>query len=338
MKVHTLDIDSSERDPILYPDPSSYVISLKNPIYDVSKISLISAKIPNSQLLVHSRNKTFSVSGNTVTLDETNYASVGDLVTDLTTKLDDTVAPAIQTIAYDTDTNTITFSNVNAGTAPDKSFTFEFNSGTNGYTSNTEPNTTPHQLLGFAGRDYTSSGTPNSIKSGSINLNGPTSLIVRLSTGSDDFTRTVYTTTPFYTGRVILSGDTLVHKGIDDPLTHSFVGGSQKTIRDIKVEFFYMSHGRLIPYDFRNQDHVMKFEVTCSTDKFENLSKQQTPLSRFELPPPISIPEMENPYRWKEYLSIVGIVLLGLVVILITTKPRSQIAVKLPPVAPKLTG
>ena len=161
---------------------------------------------------------------------------------------------------------------------------------------------------------------------------------MRLSTGSDDFTRTVYTTTPFYTGRVILSGDTLVHKGIDDPLTHSFVGGSQKTIRDIKVEFFYMSHGRLIPYDFRNQDHVMKFEVTCSTDKFENLSKQQTPLSRFELPPPISIPEMENPYRWKEYLSIVGIVLLGLVVILITTKPRSQIAVKLPPVAPKLTG
>ena len=115
MKVHTLDIDSSERDPILYPDPSSYVISLKNPIYDVSKISLISAKIPNSQLLVHSRNKTFSVSGNTVTLDETNYASVGDLVTDLTAKLDDTVAPAIQTIAYDTDTNTITFSNVNAG-------------------------------------------------------------------------------------------------------------------------------------------------------------------------------------------------------------------------------
>ena len=140
MKVHTLDIDSSERDPILYPDPSSYVISLKNPIYDVSKISLISAKIPNSQLLVHSRNKTFSVSGNTVTLDETNYASVGDLVTDLTAKLDDTVAPAIQTIAYDTDTNTITFSNVaSLGNAAVKSFTFEFNTGINGYTSNTEP-------------------------------------------------------------------------------------------------------------------------------------------------------------------------------------------------------
>ena len=129
----------------------------------------------------------------------------------------------------------------------------------------------PHysaSIIGFASRDYTSSGTPNLIRSGSINLNGPTSLIVRLSTGSDDFTRTVYTTTPFYTGRVILSGDTLVHKGIDDPLTHSFVGGSQKTIRDIKVEFSD-EPGRLIPYDFRNQDHVMKFEITCSTDKLE---------------------------------------------------------------------
>jgi hypothetical protein len=75
---------------------------------------------------------------------------------------------------------------------------------------------------------------------------------------------------------------------------------------------------------------VLKFEITCSTDKLENLSKQKTPLSRFDLPPPISIPEMENPYRWKEYLSIVGIVLLGLIVILITSKPRSKIAIKIP--------
>ena len=38
MKVHTLDIDSGERDPVLYSNPSDYVVHLKNPIYDVTKI------------------------------------------------------------------------------------------------------------------------------------------------------------------------------------------------------------------------------------------------------------------------------------------------------------
>ena len=50
MKVHTLDIDSGERDPVLYPNVADYVVHLKNPIYDVTKISLISARIHNSQL------------------------------------------------------------------------------------------------------------------------------------------------------------------------------------------------------------------------------------------------------------------------------------------------
>ena len=61
MKVHTLDIDSGERDPVLYSNPSDYVVHLKNPIYDVTKISLISARIHNSQYLIHSRNNQFDV-------------------------------------------------------------------------------------------------------------------------------------------------------------------------------------------------------------------------------------------------------------------------------------
>jgi hypothetical protein len=37
MSVYTLDIDSSERDPTIYPDPNDYVIELQNPIYNVKK-------------------------------------------------------------------------------------------------------------------------------------------------------------------------------------------------------------------------------------------------------------------------------------------------------------
>ena len=78
MKVHTLDIDSGERDPVLYSNPSDYVVHLKNPIYDVTKISLISARIHNSQYLIHSRNNQFDVLTNggstqTVTIPIGNY-------------------------------------------------------------------------------------------------------------------------------------------------------------------------------------------------------------------------------------------------------------------------
>lgn len=169
---------------------------------------------------------------------------------------------------------------------------------------------------------------------GAANFDGPNSLVMRISSGSEQLNQTLPTSgqTPYYTGHILLPGaKTFVNvNGRDDKVTHEFHSGSLKSIRDLRIQFFYMSHGRLIPYDFRNQDHVLKFEITCSTDKLENLSKQKTPLSRFDLPPPISIPEMENPYRWKEYLSIVGIVLLGLIVILITSKPRSKIAIKIP--------
>lgn len=316
MKVHTLDIDSSERDPVEYPDPSDYVVHLKNPIYDASRISIISAKIPNTQLLIHTRNNTFSVDGNVFTLDNTNYSNAHELAADLTNVL----APPdsnVSSVTYDDDTNALTFSNVGTSNA----FTFEFNTGTNGYSSNIFDYTTPHQVLGFGSADY-ESGSNGRLVSGAVNLSGPTSLIVRLSSGSDAFNRTVYTGTPFYTGRFILNNSTNVYSGSDDPIIHPFHLGPQKAIQDIRVQFFHMSHGRLIPYDFRNQDHVLKLEITCSTDKLENLPKVKR---NTELPEPISIPELENPYRWKEYASIAFIVLIGILVIIYTKRKAPPI-------------
>lgn len=50
MKVHTLNIDSSQRkllnDSNVYQNINNYVIRLENPIYDVSQIKLVSARIP----------------------------------------------------------------------------------------------------------------------------------------------------------------------------------------------------------------------------------------------------------------------------------------------------
>jgi len=320
MKVHTLNIDSGERDTNVYSYANNYVVTLDNPIYDVSKIKLVSARIPTPQLITCATNKTFSVNGNVFSLDETNYTSGTELASDLTTKL----APPdsnINSVVFDTDTNSLTFSNTHAS---DNEFTLEFYDGTNGYSSNSSQFTTPHQVLGFSSNNHSS--VADTIKSGAINISGPNSLILKLTTGSDEFTQTVYTSNPFYTGHILLDGSDFINfNGADDTLVHHFHSGTQKVIKDVKIEFFYMSHGRLIPYDFRNQDHVLKFEITGSTDKLENLPKvplEEPKKEKKEDKPIISIPEVvKNTYRWrKEYIYIGLITLVGILLLFFMKK------------------
>jgi hypothetical protein len=330
MKVHTLNIDSSERDTSIYTYANNYVVNLDNPIYDISNIKLVSARIPTPQLMTSATNKTFSVDGVNITLNETNYSNGYVLAEDLDIEL----APSnshIDSVIFDEETDSLVFSNTQAS----DDFTIEFYDGTNGYLSNTSSLTTPHQIMGFSSKNFTS--TNNTLRSGAINLNGPNSLVLKLTTGSDEFTQTVYTSTPFYTGHILLDGSDFINfNGADDVLVHHFHSGSQKMIKDVKVEFFYMSHGRLIPYDFRNQDHILKFEITGSTDKLENLPKVpiEEPKKVEKEEPIISIPEVvKNSYIWrKEYLYIALIVIVGLLLIFfmkgkpISGSPRRRVA------------
>ena len=326
MKVHTLNIDSSERDTSVYAYANNYVVNLDNPIYDISNIKLVSARIPTPQLMTCATNKTFKVDGVSITLNETNYSNGYVLATDLDIEL----APAnthIDSVIFDEETDSLVFSNTHAS---GDNFTLQFYSGTNGYLSNASPLTTPHQLMGFSSKDFTSTGKV--LRSGAINLDGPNSLILKLTTGSDEFTQTVYTSTPFYTGHILLDGtDSINFNGADDKLVHHFHSGAQKMIKDVKIEFFYMSHGRLIPYDFRNQDHILKFEISGSTDKLENLPKVpiEEPKKVEKEEPIISIPEIvKNTYKWrKEYLYIGLIVLVGLLLLFfMKAKPISGLS------------
>ena len=331
MKVHTLNIDSSERDTSVYAYANSYVVNLDNPIYDISNIKLVSARIPTPQLMTCATNKTFKVDGVSITLNETNYSNGYVLAEDLDIEL----APAnthIDSVIFDEETDSLVFSNTHASGG---NFTLQFYSGTDGYLSNASPLTTPHQLMGFSSKDFTSTGKV--LRSGAINLDGPNSLILKLTTGSDEFTQTVYTSTPFYTGHILLDGtDSINFNGADDKLVHHFHSGAQKMIKDVKIEFFYMSHGRLIPYDFRNQDHILKFEISGTTDKLENLPKVpiEEPKKVEKEEPIISIPEIvKNTYKWrKEYLYIGLIVLVGLLLLFfmkgkpITGLPRTRAA------------
>lgn len=111
----------------------------------------------------------------------------------------------------------------------------------------------------------------------------PNSLILRLSSGSDELNQSVYVGkptgssqkgTPHYTGHILLNGATsITFNGSDDPLVHRFHSGPQKMIKDLGIEFLYMDNGVLTGYEFGNNDHVLKFEIKCSTDKLEGLTK-----------------------------------------------------------------
>ena len=206
MKVHTLDIDSSERDTSIYPNSNSYVITLENPIYDVEEIRLMSARIPTPQ-------------------------------------------------------------------------------------------------------------TPS-----------PNSLILKLSSGSDEFNQSVYAGTPHYTGHILLDDTTaLTFNGSDDPFVHRFHSGPQKVITELGLDFYYMNNGVLTHYKDAGTEHILKFEIKCSTDKLEGLPK--VPLEVVEEvveSPQISIPEMVvDTYKWKDYLSIGTIVFVGILILsLMKRKPK----------------
>lgn len=304
-----------------YSNPNNYVIRLENPIYDVSDIKLISARIPTPQLTICGTNKSFSVDSTVVTLDETNYSNGYVLAQDI----ENLLAPPtsnVSDVTFDPDINAMIFSNVGDSNA----FTLEFYTGTDGYLNENSVLTTPHQIMGFGSNDYTS-GSDGRVTSGVLNFNGPNSLVLKLTAGSDEFTQVVYTGTPFYTGHILLNGSDFINfSGADDHVTHQFHTGPQKFIQDIRIEFFYMSHGRLIPYDFRNQEHILKFEITCSTDKLKVSSKLTYTEPEIELrapEPQISIPEMGNSYEWKQFAYIGIIVLIGILLMIFMRRRKT---------------
>ena len=304
MKVHNFTIDSSQRDPTLYVNPNDYVVTLDDAIYDVSQIKLVSGRIPCPQLLINESNQSFSYSqgGTTygVTFPPGNYTG-----TELAAIFDSDF-----NISYNASKNSF-----GMGTPIGGDITFLFASGNGGGQS---ANTNIHEILGLPPVDIVMPGN----QFGAANFKGPNSLVLRISSGSEKMNQSVYVSEPYYTGHILMDGTDFVNvNGSEDKLTHEFHSGALKSLKDLRIEFFYMSQGRLIPYDFRNQNHVLKFEITCSTDKLENLTPmKEEPVEEEEEKekvPSISIPDKKNLYEWKiEYIYITLIIFTGILLIL----------------------
>jgi hypothetical protein len=334
MSVYTLDIDSGERDPVSYPNPGDYVVELRHPIYDVKKLSIVSARIHASQFLINDRNKTFDfvVHGQsadtvvTVTLTPGNYSGKS-LATELQTKVNAALGSAYVSspidFSYYKDKNELVITSVSSAAAGSE-FSFKFYDGTNGYHSSvaTEGYTTPHDIFGLPANNVRSNtaGPPEAqglLFTGSLNLQGPDALIIKISNGADELNKTVYSDTPFYTGRILMCGDVINYSGVDDAVEHNFDTGAQN-ISKLRIQFFYSSNNRLIPYDFRNANHILKLNIECSTDKLQNVPKVD---KKFELPPPIRIPSIEDPNRWNGMVYIFAIIVAGIFFIFVA-KPK----------------
>ena len=317
MSVHTLDIDSGERDPVAYPNPGDYVVELKNPIYNVSKISLVSARIHASQLLINDRNNTFSVNGTTISLPNENYNG-NELAAELLSKFQAEASVPISTASYDKSKNELTFGGSGA-------FTFDFYGGDNGFDTGSEGLTTPHDILGLPASNVTS--VNDTLTTGSINLQGPDALILKISSGAEELNKTVYSDTPFYTGRILMCGDVINYSGVDDTIEHNFESGSQN-ISKLRIQFFYSSNNRLIPYDFRNANHVLKLSIDGAIDKLSRVPmvKKGTELQNekrtegYRLPPNIQS-RVDDLNKWNGFVYIFLIILTGCF-FMVFTKPR----------------
>ena len=317
--TYILEVDSSERDPVTHPNPGEYTVRLNRPLYNVTQIDLASARIPVSQHLINSGNNTFEINSiHTITLDEGTWSSGADLAASLTTQLVNFDGSGNDlAVTYSTTLKTLTFTH----SAGDE-FEFKFYTGTNGYTTSSATGTPAH-VLGFAGSDIASSDS-GVLTSGVIDLTGVPSIIVSLSSGADEFNTDIFVnggTFSFdslqfndtsggplqstYVGRVFTNGqigNVMNYKYRDDPVQHVFHRGPEKQIEELTVRFYYNNGTKLIPYDFNNRNHILKFEIRCSLDKFKNLESEDKSVP---LPPPV---ELETKPRYTKQQRIVYLV------------------------------
>jgi len=302
---HILEVDSSERDCVEFPNPNDYTVALNTPVYNITNLKLISARIPTFQYMINVGNKQFDVDNRTIVLTEGNYTG-----TTLASMLQTSLAPPksnIDSVTFTSATNALTFSNTSS-----ENFSMQFYSGSNGYTSKSVYGT-PATVMGFQ-----TVNTPfvSSITSGAIDLTGPSNLILRVACNDDDLEKTLYVDgatfsfgsntynidyppvlEPFYMGRIIAFSDTasfIELKGANDAVEFYFHRGPVKVATKLRFRWYYNNCNKLVPYDFRGQNHFMKFKLTCVTDKFKIRDKEDL---YPELPPPIDLPFLDPPKR-----------------------------------------
>jgi len=309
MKVLTLDVDSGERDPSLYPNPNDYTIKMNRTLYDVTKLTITGARIPNCQNLINVGNKQFQLDSATYVLQEATYTNGTDLASNLQATL---TGSNVTQVTFNSRSNTLLFSNCGTGNV----FSFKFLTGSNGYATNSLIGP-PATVLGFNGTNVSTIAGSNVITSNVVDLDGPTSLFVRITCKGDEFDKDIFinggtfsfgnsiqTSTfssipPNYVGRIILQnlGTVTQYNQTDTLITYDV---PNLNVEELRLRFYWNNGNKLIPYDFGKRNHILKFEITCETDRLSKVY-EEGPVD--ELPPPIDPPP--EPFRKDTILLII---------------------------------
>ena len=299
---YNIDVDSAEREDL---NPNDFVFKLNRPLYNVSDFRLISANIPLTQSTINDGNNILVIDGTSYLLDNKFYSSGSVLAYDIEQSISGT--SNVTSVTYDSNTMALTFSNVGSS---------------NNFSLNLD-SYSPFNILGFdLGNVFSSGGT---LTGGVVDLHGPTNLLLRVTSGSDDLKKKVYRHEgqSIYTARILTStaNGMMTYKGSDDPVEYYFHEGKFKSIDRLRIRFYYINGSRLIPYDFGKRNLFLKFRVTCSLDKLEPLKDQddQTPLG---LPPPVELPSISLKNRFP---IVIGVVLFIGLIVLIFLKPKPRI-------------
>lgn len=337
--TYTIEIDSSQRDPIKYPNSNDYSIKLNRPIYDVSELKLVSASIPKTQNLINYGNKQFDITTSTGTytkvLTEGTWTNGADFASNIQIQLVNFDGPSLSNdiaVTYQSITNNFIF----AGTC---AFSFKFYSGSNGFSTSSAVGT-PASAFGFA---YVDTPQTNNLVSNVIDLSGATSFILSMASGATELNRFLYSkdtdesnvsVPSTYTGR-ITCGSTPISEyidlyGNDKEIVHHFYSGNEKTIEQLNIKFFYNNGNKLIKYDFGNRNHILKFEVTCLLNKLETQESIDLSINDkiIELPPPVEFMEARPArFNFKQKTTILIIFLfliIGLIALsMFNGKPRT---------------
>ena len=341
MDDYILEIDSSQRDPVSFPNPNEYTVFLNRPMYNVESIELITGKIPLSQHHMNDGNRQLQVDDTVVVFPKRNFSNGSDLATFLQTELGTT---NVSTVTFDTDTNRLTFQ-AGSISAPAE-FSFKFYSGSNGFSESSSVGT-PFNLLGFNAED-----TPfaQSVESGVVDLLGPTNLILSISTNDEMCKKDLYTLSDdylsfsntvvqsnvqmknIYTARLATFKDNnynMLDFKQGDIVSHRFNKLTNKYINNLTIRWYWNVGNKLIPYDFNNRNHFIKLRLKGSFDKLSVLPRvENTPDPEYEKQ------EEEDEQVVKPHsnmrMIITGILIVSLIVIIWLQRRRVGVTSVLP--------
>lgn len=312
-----IDIVSDERNPVLFPNTNSYSVKLNRPLYHVEKIELIAAQIPVTQTMINSTNNTFAMHDGTPIYIQNGNFNGSDFSNVLKKSL---LSTSVDEVKFDSNTSTLTFSNTGGS-----NFGFNFYSGVNGFTDFANAHVgTPASVMGFNHED---TKVDSNITSNIIDFSGPTSIIFKLSANKENLKKPVFvtgfansnvypqqldSTESTYFGRLLTTKYDVQSKyliyGGGYHIQDEFIKGFEKNITSFHISFYYSIGTKLIPYDFGNRNHTLKFKIYCSLDKL-NILKDQKVYEK-QLPPPVKLPKLETPNRFNKKQMIVFLFIL----------------------------